>query len=73
MGKQDLNKAFKKGLIDDEKYDFFIENASFIESDIIYYSKKIGIHPGILVGRLQRDNHIEYSEMNKLRNKYQIN
>jgi HTH-type transcriptional regulator/antitoxin HigA len=69
----EANQIAQNTLIDNEKYKYFIENASYIESDIIYYSKRIGIHPGILVGRLQRDNHIEYSEMNHLRNKYQIN
>jgi len=37
--------------------------------DIQEFAKKIGIHPGIVVGRLQHDRFIHYSTMNYLKQK----
>lgn len=39
---------------------------------IVDFANKIGIHPGIVVGRLQKDNKIKYSEFNYLKEKYEI-
>lgn len=36
------------------------------------FANRIGIHPGIVVGRLQKDGKIEYSQFNNLKEKYKI-
>ncbi len=53
-------------------YQEFIERGSFTKSTINKFSKDLGIAPGIVVGRLQKDQKIGYHEFNDLRVKYQI-
>lgn len=42
------------------------------KKNIISFAESIGIHPGIVVGRLQNDHCIEHSMFNDLKAKYQI-
>ena len=42
------------------------------EESIRKFSTSIGIHPGIVVGRLQKEGKIEYSKFNYLKEKYEI-
>ena len=55
-------------------YDYasFIQKDDFSESDIKRFSNAIGIHPGIVVGRLQRDKIIRNDRLNHLKEKYEI-
>jgi hypothetical protein len=39
---------------------------------VIDFSKRLGIHPGIVVGRLQKDCLIEQSQMNELKTTFSI-
>ena len=39
---------------------------------IVNFSKEINIHPGIVVGRLQKEKKIKYSHFNHLKEKYNI-
>ncbi len=57
-------------LIPPSKYQRFIERGSFFERDIIAFAQKVGIHPGIVVGRLQHDGELEPSWLNDLRSRY---
>lgn len=45
----------------------------FDEKSIIEFAKKVNIHPGIVVGRLQKENKIPFSHLNRLKEKYEIN
>ena len=56
-------------LIPQNEYDKLKE---FNESSIKMFSEKIKIHPGIVVGRLQRDGKINYNQFNYLKEKYEI-
>ena len=42
------------------------------ENSIISFAKSINIHPGIVVGRLQKEKKIKYSQLNHLKEKYDI-
>ena len=42
------------------------------ENSIISFAKSINIHPGIVVGRLQKEKKIKYSQLNQLKEKYDI-
>lgn len=57
-------------LIPKKEYDDFLSRGSFYKNDIKNFSSKIGIHPGIVVGRLQHEKRIETSWHNDLRKKY---
>lgn len=45
---------------------------NFDKQSIINFSKKINIHPGILVGRLQKEEIIKYNFLNDLKEKFYI-
>ncbi|MCF0106427.1 MAG: helix-turn-helix domain-containing protein [Holdemanella sp.] len=59
-------------LIHPEDYNSFINNNSFSEESIIEFSHNIGIAPGILVGRLQKDAYIPYNAYNDLKINYSM-
>lgn len=57
-------------LIPLKEFNEFINNNNFSENDILEFSNKIGILPGIVVGRLQHDGVISYKYHNKLKPKF---
>ncbi len=59
-------------LIPREKYNKFINIANFNQSNIELFAEQIGIHPGVIVGRLQYDLHLPYNYLTHLRIKYII-
>lgn len=48
----------------------FVKGDSFYKSDIRTFANEIQIHPGIIVGRLQHDKKILFSQHNDLREQY---
>lgn len=62
----------KNTLIPKEKMDRFISAKSFSRKSIINFSNEEKIDPGIVVGRLQKENWIEYSMYNDMKKKYKI-
>ena len=56
-------------LIPTSKYN---ELKCYDENSIKMFSKSINIHPGIVVGRLQKEGKIPYSKLNHLKEKYEI-
>lgn len=59
-------------LIPSIDYNEFISKTDFSQQSIIAFSSKINIDPGIVVGRLQKENYIKYSWHNNLKTKYTI-
>ncbi|MDA3938284.1 MAG: HigA family addiction module antitoxin [Spirochaetia bacterium] len=59
-------------LIPPNEYERFISEGVFFEPQIRMFAERIGIHPGIIVGRLQHDNLIEFIWHNKIKDKYEI-
>lgn len=59
-------------LIPKKEYDKFISASDFSRIAICNFAEKISIHPGIVVGRLQKDRLIEYSFFKELKIKYKI-
>ncbi|MFZ2658290.1 MAG: HigA family addiction module antitoxin [Victivallales bacterium] len=58
-------------LIPEKEYRSFSENMGRAdENSVTQLARKSGIAPGIVVGRLQHDKVIEYSEMNTLKEKF---
>jgi len=56
-------------LIPTEEYKAFVERDQFYPDHIQDFAGRIGIHPGIVVGRLQHDGLISYSWHNDLKEK----
>lgn len=70
----EADRLARNYLIQDSKYNYFVENYDYYDKMIINsYSKELGIAPCILVGRLLHDNFIEYNHSyDSLRPSFQI-
>lgn len=57
-----------------ESYDYkeFVEKNDFSKDAIVKFSDDLGIHPSILLGRLQKDKKVPYSHFNDLKNQYSV-
>lgn len=68
---QDADKFAREYLIPESLYQK-IQHCSLSENAIKKFAAELGIHPGILVGRLQHDKVISPAHFNNLRQKYKI-
>ena len=61
-------------LFPQKEYDTFLNCGphGFTYDRICFYANRMGIHPGIIIGRLQHDGYISYSTYTSKRVKYQI-
>ena len=60
-------------LISEEKYKRFIEEYNYKDkTEIVNYSREIGISPCILLGRLQHDKYLGFQCYNDLRPSFEI-
>lgn len=59
-------------LIPQDAFTNFVEKQSFTKEMIVAYASVIGIDPGIVVGRLQKEGFIDFSWHNDLKTKYEI-
>lgn len=69
----EANEYASEILIPHKEYDEFKMNCSnkyFSEEQINRFARNIGVQPGIVVGRLQNDQLIAHSTLNKLKCKY---
>ncbi len=59
-------------LIDSESFESFIKKADYSKEGITEYAQEVGIAPGIVVGRMQKEGIIGYNTLNNLKAKYVI-
>lgn len=62
----------KNILIPQAAFDSFVMKNLFTKEAVISFSQSIGIDPGIVVGRLQKENYILFSWLNDLKTKYEL-
>ena len=62
----------KNSLISEKQFNDFIRQNCFDEKSIVSFSRKIKIDPGIVVGRLQKENYIDFSQFNYLKTQYKF-
>lgn len=63
----------RKTLIPQVLFEEFVSKNHIVNRDsILQFSKSIGVAPGIVVGRLQNDKYIKYSQFNEFKDKYEI-
>jgi HTH-type transcriptional regulator/antitoxin HigA len=62
----------KNTLIEQMAFDSFIESHCYTKTCIIAFANRIDISPGIVLGRLQKENYIPYSQLNEIKEKYEI-
>ena len=68
----EADKFARENLISTNDFEEFVKNISFTKKSIVDFSKKIGIAPGIVVGRLQKEQFIPFSRFNDLKIKYEL-
>ncbi|MDD3537834.1 MAG: helix-turn-helix domain-containing protein [Eubacteriales bacterium] len=59
-------------LVPSGQYQEFIDHGCFSKESIEAFAKEIGVAPGIVLGRLQKENYIPYNRYNELKVKYEI-
>ena len=63
----------RETLISSAELKFFLKNSVLNIDTLNKFAERIGIDVGILVGRLQHDGIIKYSQFNNLKTKYELN
>lgn len=58
-------------LIPKYMYDDFLERGLFNQSSVTIFANQINIHPGIVVGRLQKDGKLGWSQLQHLKVRYE--
>ena len=72
-GDEEKADAFAKNvLIPDKDYETFLANADLSKDAIVRFANVVGVAPGIVVGRLQKENRIPYSRYSDLKEHYKI-
>jgi len=66
----EANRFSRNILIPEMEYQRFVSENSFYSEDINSFARRIQAHPGIVVGRLQHDNRIDYKWHNALKEKF---
>ena len=70
---EDADIFARNQLIPQTEYNEFVIKMNFDEYNIVEFSKKVGIHPGIIVGRLQKEKYIDYATtLNSLKERYYV-
>ena len=63
----EANKFASDVLIPPKDYKRFLKKMKYTKESILQFAEEIGIHPGIIVGRLQHDMVIDHSHYNDLK------
>ncbi|WP_237707768.1 hypothetical protein [Aerococcus viridans] len=63
----DTLRAFTLG-----EYESFLKKENFSEGAIIHFSSRIKVSSDIVVGRLQNEEYIDYTELNHLKRKFKL-
>ena len=69
---QEADTFAQDTLIPKDEYSIFTQKSYYSDMDIISFAQIIGIHPGIVVGRLQHDGVIAQNRCLQLKEKYRI-
>lgn len=66
------DKFASEFFISTQEYNNFVSDEIFTRDSITHFANKLNILPGIVVGRLQTDNIIQFDTLNELKTKYEI-
>lgn len=67
---RDADSFASNTLIPKKDYEAFIAKRDFSEANIVSFANKLNIHSGIVVGRLQHDNILNFNQYSHLRSRY---
>ncbi|RQD69882.1 MAG: helix-turn-helix domain-containing protein [Tindallia sp. MSAO_Bac2] len=60
-------------LVPPKEFSVFLDSGCYSKECILSFAERIGVAPGIVLGRLQKENYIPYNRFNELKEKYEIN
>jgi HTH-type transcriptional regulator / antitoxin HigA len=66
----EANEFAASTLIDEAAYRAFVNAGDFSAAAVRLFAKDIGIVPGIVVGRLQHDEYLHYSQLTNLKRRF---
>ncbi|MFC6176232.1 helix-turn-helix domain-containing protein [Companilactobacillus huachuanensis] len=69
---KDADDFAKNYLIDQTKYDEFVKEKDFSGESVEKFAEKNQINSGIVIGRLQQEKYLGYSQLNDLRQKLTV-
>ena len=69
---ENANTWSKNKLIPPEEFQIFKNREIFTKASVENFARSIGIAPGIVVGRLQKEDYILHSMFNELKEHYII-
>lgn len=64
---QEANDFACNLLVPAAEYNSFVKADSFSKNRVCAFARSLGVHPGVVVGRLQHDSHIDHSWLHDLR------
>lgn len=67
---EQANAFSRDTLIDPDEYERFVWQNSFTIADVSAFARKVGIHAGIVVGRLHHDKFLPLTHLHGLRQQY---
>lgn len=67
---READEFAQQTLIPQDQYKVFVQKGKFSKESVSYFADLIGVSAGIVVGRLQHDKLIPYSNLNALKRKY---
>ncbi|MBQ9152962.1 MAG: XRE family transcriptional regulator, partial [Solobacterium sp.] len=59
-------------LIDPKEFALFKEAKDYSKAGVLSFADRLGIAPGIVVGRMQKEGMIRYNMMNNLKVQYKL-
>ena len=62
----------KNALIPSDEYEGFLSERKFSKIAVEGFAKEIGVHPGIVVGRLQSEKLIPFRNLNGMKLRYSL-
>jgi len=68
----EANRFARNVLVPPSEYRHFLERGKFYESDIRAFARKLEIAPGIVVGILQHEGHIDFKWQNGLKRRFEF-
>ena len=67
---QQADRFSRNELLPDRAFGEFQKRANFAIDSIRQFAAQIGIHPGVVVGRLEHEGNLDHGKMNLLRHQY---
>ena len=64
---EEANRFASDLLIPPRRYEAFVENRRFSAERVMQFARQNDISPGIVVGRLQHDGHLDFNQLTQLR------